>query len=153
MRRVGVFFIALFLGMFLLYIADLSIPGRNLGRAVDDALRASVLRTIGTASVGAQDLGYRARYALENVFTRVQYTLGQVDQVFVDASITAAVRMKIARQDLSSKNDILVQTSNGVVTLKGRVNSQVEAEHAVHLAQQAEGVNRVISELRVEAVS
>jgi hyperosmotically inducible periplasmic protein len=66
-----------------------------------------------------------------------------------DASITAAVKAKfLADTDISGLR-IDVDTSNGVVTLTGNVKSRAEADHAVMVARNTDGVMRVVNNLRV----
>ncbi len=67
-----------------------------------------------------------------------------------DGSITAAVKMKFANDELVSANNIDVDTSNGVVTLNGTVSSQAEAQRAVDLAQTVSGVKNVRSNLIIQ---
>ncbi len=74
----------------------------------------------------------------------------KVDTKTLDASITAAVKMKFANDETVHANNIDVDTSNGVVTLTGVVASQDEAKRAVQLAWTAEGVKDVRSNLTVQ---
>ncbi len=71
----------------------------------------------------------------------------QVGQVATDASITAAVKMKMADDPLVGAFDIDVDTADGRVTLKGRVKSRAEADKAVAIARSVEGVRSVSSNL------
>ena len=66
-----------------------------------------------------------------------------------DAAITSAVKAKFLADTAVSGLKIDVDTSNGVVTLTGNVSSKAEAERAVMMARNTEGVTRVINNLRV----
>jgi osmotically-inducible protein OsmY len=64
-----------------------------------------------------------------------------------DASITAAVKMKMADDPLVGAFDIDVDTSEGNVTLNGKVKSKAEADKAVQIARSVDGVKSVKSNL------
>ena len=66
-----------------------------------------------------------------------------------DAAITSAVKAKFLADTAVSGLKIDVDTSNGIVTLTGNVSSKAEAERAVTMARNTEGVTRVINNLRV----
>jgi hyperosmotically inducible periplasmic protein len=67
-----------------------------------------------------------------------------------DARITAAIKGKLlANRDLSALS-ISVNTTAGVVTLSGTVNSLDEISKAMMLAMETEGVTEVVSTLQVK---
>jgi osmotically-inducible protein OsmY len=67
-----------------------------------------------------------------------------------DARITGAIKTKlVASRDLSALN-ISVNTTAGVVTLSGFVNSAEDVSKAILLAIEIDGVNKVISTLQVK---
>jgi hyperosmotically inducible periplasmic protein len=70
-----------------------------------------------------------------------------VEKLTLDASITAAIKMKLANDEAIEARNIDVETKNGVVTLKGKVSSPAEAERAIQLAKEVEGVKEVKSAL------
>ncbi len=73
----------------------------------------------------------------------------QVNQTATDASITAAVKMKMADDPNVSATDINVDTTDGVVTLNGKVQDSAVAQKAVAIAKSVDGVKRVKSNLTV----
>ncbi len=73
----------------------------------------------------------------------------QVGQVATDASITAAVKMKMADDPVVGAFDIDVDTSDGRVTLNGKVKSKTEEEKAIAIARSVDGVKSVSSKLVV----
>jgi hyperosmotically inducible periplasmic protein len=73
-----------------------------------------------------------------------------VGQKVEDGSITAAVKMKFANDEVVKASAIDVDTKDGYVTLNGTVASQVEADRAVTLARTVDGVKEVRSNLIVE---
>lgn len=60
-----------------------------------------------------------------------------------DASLTAAVKAKLAAESSLSGLKIIVDTLNGVVTLSGDVRSQADKDVAVRLARETAGVREV----------
>jgi hyperosmotically inducible protein len=69
-----------------------------------------------------------------------------------DAKITATIKSQFAKDKLVKATKINVDTDNkGVVTLKGNVKSQAEADKAVEIAKGVKGVASVNSELTVKA--
>ncbi len=68
-----------------------------------------------------------------------------------DSSITAAVKMKMADDELVKASNINVVTNEGVVTLNGTVGSKAEEQKAIDLAHSVDGVKRVVNNLRVSS--
>jgi hyperosmotically inducible protein len=64
-----------------------------------------------------------------------------------DGSITAAIKMKFANDEVVSASNIDVDTNHGNVTLNGTVANQSEADRAVELAKSVAGVKTVRSNL------
>jgi osmotically-inducible protein OsmY len=76
----------------------------------------------------------------------------QVGQNVDDASITAAVKAKLAaEQGATTLTGINVDTSGGTVSLSGTVDSEAMKQRAATLAQQVDGVTRVVNNLQVRA--
>jgi len=70
-------------------------------------------------------------------------------QVVDDASITAAVKTKLAGEKLNTVTKIDVDTRNGIVTLTGNVDSEAMRQRVLEIARQVQGVQDVVSNLRV----
>jgi len=66
-----------------------------------------------------------------------------------DAAITMKIQAKYAGDDVVKGRNIDVDTANGVVTLKGDVDSLRERDAAEQLARETAGVKRVVNELKV----
>ena len=78
-------------------------------------------------------------------------TGGRVGQNVDDASITAAVKAKLAaEQGATTLTGINIDTSGGTVSLSGTVESEAMKQRAETLAQQVEGVARVVNNLQVQ---
>lgn len=76
---------------------------------------------------------------------------GQPSAYVKDSVITAKVKAKLAAEHLDSLKNIRVDTdANGIVWLHGTVNSSAEAQKAVTIARNTEGVKSVSSQLQVE---
>lgn len=69
-----------------------------------------------------------------------------------DSTITAKIKAKLAEKKMSSLAHIRVDTdSKGAVVLRGNVSSQAEADMAVSVARQTDGVTSVTSRLKVKS--
>lgn len=68
-----------------------------------------------------------------------------------DSAITAKVKAKLAAEKIRSLAHVSVDTdANGMVVLSGTVRSEREAEKAVQIAKETDGVTSVTSNLRVK---
>lgn len=65
------------------------------------------------------------------------------DQPINDTWITTKVKSSLLTDSDVSGLDVSVETTNGVVTLSGDVESQAQVDRAVQIAQDIEGVTRV----------
>jgi hyperosmotically inducible protein len=70
-----------------------------------------------------------------------------VGQTVEDAGITAKVKTALAAEKDVSATRINVDTVQGTVTLSGRVSNPSEAERAIEVARNVEGVKAVESKL------
>ncbi len=73
-----------------------------------------------------------------------------VKEVSSDALISTRIKAKLAAADTLSALRIDVDTTDGLVTLSGKVQSGAEKERAVSIARSVEGVKQVISTLQIE---
>jgi len=68
-----------------------------------------------------------------------------------DSVITTKIKAKLAEEKMSSLAHIKVDTDNkGVVVLSGKVRTQEEADKAVSIARETEGVTSVKSKIQVK---
>lgn len=68
-----------------------------------------------------------------------------------DSVITTKIKAKLAAEKISSLTHIRVDTdANGAVVLRGRVKSKEEADKAVSIARETEGVTSVKSNIRIK---
>jgi hyperosmotically inducible protein len=68
-----------------------------------------------------------------------------------DASITAAVKTKLAEEKVSTLTKIDVDTNRGTVTLNGTVDDEAMKVRAGSIARQVKGVNQVVNNLKVKS--
>jgi hyperosmotically inducible protein len=76
-------------------------------------------------------------------------TAGRVGEAASDATITAAVKTKFLADTDVAGLAIDVDTSNGVVTLSGKVKTPAEKAEAIRLARETDGVKEVVDKLTV----
>lgn len=68
-----------------------------------------------------------------------------------DSAITTKIKTQLAAEHLGSLKHISVDTDrNGVVWMTGTVNNQTEADQAVKIARNTDGVRAVKSSLKVQ---
>lgn len=81
-----------------------------------------------------------------------QSMTGQTTGDYVDdASVTAAVKTKLANQQPSSLSRVEVETVKGVVHLMGVAKTKADKAEAARLAKQVKGVKRVDNDLTVQS--
>jgi hyperosmotically inducible periplasmic protein len=89
-----------------------------------------------------REAGRDARDTARNAANRTAAVAG-------DAAITSAVKAKFLADTNVSGLRIDVDTSDGVVTLTGNVSSKAEADRAMMLARNTEGVKRIIDRMKI----
>ena len=68
-----------------------------------------------------------------------------------DSIITTKIKAKLAEEKMSTLKHIKVDTdAKGAVVLRGRVKNQEEADKAVSIARETEGVTSVKSHIRIK---
>jgi hyperosmotically inducible periplasmic protein len=68
-----------------------------------------------------------------------------------DSAITTKIKAKLTREDPKSLVNVRVDTdANGVVVLSGHVRSEHDADRAIMLARETEGVTSVKSQIQVK---
>lgn len=79
--------------------------------------------------------------------------MAQAGEAVTDSWITTKVKADLLATDGVAGTDINVDTQDGVVTLKGSVKSQAEADRAVMIARGIKGVTSVDSQLSTAAAA
>ncbi len=82
-------------------------------------------------------------------------TVKESKHTMTDTMITAKVKAKYASEKLFGDSDVSVmgvkvETTDGIVSLSGTVDSQEQADNAVTLAKKIKGVKKVDSKLEVK---
>ena len=108
--------------------------GRETGREIREQT--------GEAADATKDAAREARDRAAGAADAAQNALA-------DATITSGVKGKFLADTAVSGLKIDVDTSGGVVTLTGTVSTRAEADRAVALARETNGVTRVVDNLRV----
>jgi hyperosmotically inducible protein len=137
------------LTLFLVMILGFSFAcstAKNTGEAVKEGTE-EVAEEVGDKT---EDVAEEVGDKTEDVGQAAKETAEDVGETVEDGSITAAIKMKFANDEVVSASNIDVDTSNGVVTLNGTVDSQLEADRAVELAKAVDGVKNVRSNLIIE---
>jgi len=66
-----------------------------------------------------------------------------------DAALTTEIKARFLAEKGLDSLDLKVKTKKGVVTLRGQVQQQSQADLAVKIAQEVEGVRKVVNKISV----
>lgn len=128
------------------------------------AIFASMMIVSGLAAcdkpMTAESAGKKIDQATESVSTSVSNTADKADQAITkqgkvagqamdDTEITALVKTAFINEPGLKSMKITVDTTKGVVTLSGSVDSQAKKQKAEKLADQVNGVNSVSNKLTI----
>ncbi|MGV3345015.1 molecular chaperone OsmY [Enterobacteriaceae bacterium LUAb1] len=91
-----------------------------------------------------------SQHTASNHGSNFDNSIKTVSGFFDDTGITAKVKAQLIDDSTIKSTDISVTTDKGIVTLRGFVLSQAQAETAVAIAKKVEGVNSVSDQLHVK---
>ena len=80
---------------------------------------------------------------------RIAIGASRAERLASSAALTAKIKSKMALDDTIEALRIDVDTSGGVVTLTGTVDSPAQRERALQLARETDGVTSVVDRLTV----
>lgn len=117
--------------------------------------RSMIAAVLGTAlmsgSVFAEDtMLNKTNNVVDSTGAKLDSSMKKVDNYMGDSAATAKVKSALLEEKSLKSTDISVETNHGVVTLTGFVTSQAEAETAVEIAGNVEGVKSVSDKLHVK---
>mgnify|MGYP000857525957 FL=1 len=91
----------------------------------------------------------KAQNSASTAGEKIDSSMNKVGNFMDDSAITAKVKAALVDHDNIKSTDISVKTEKAVVTLSGFVESQAQAEQAVKVAKEVEGVSSVSDKLHV----
>jgi hyperosmotically inducible protein len=103
----------------------------------------------GEAAATAGRAGEEAREAGRDAKDRAAEAGEKAGDAITDAALTTAVKSKFLADSTVSGLNIDVDTSNGVVTLTGKVRNAKERAQALRLARETDGVKNVVDRLTI----
>ncbi|CCV63050.1 molecular chaperone OsmY [Yersinia enterocolitica] len=117
--------------------------------------RSMMAVVLGTALVSGsvfaeETLFNKTDNAVDSAGAKLDSSMKKVDNYMGDSAATAKVKSALLEEKTLKSTDISVETNHGVVTLTGFVTSQAEAETAVDIAKNVEGVKSVSDKLHVK---
>lgn len=89
----------------------------------------------------------KARQAGAAIGEKVATGAAKAEQALSDGGLSAKITAKMALDDTVRARAIRVETHDGVVTLSGTVNSEIERATALELARDTTGVTNVIDRM------
>ena len=119
----------------------------NLREQTKETADSAADATRNAAERGAEATKGVAGDAADKIGTAAERT----GEAITDAAVTSAVKAKFLADTSTPGMKIDVDTKDGVVTLSGTVRSSAEADRAVALARETNGVKRVVNNLKVAA--
>ncbi len=103
--------------------------------------------TVGTSG-RAVNVG-TAREAGADIAEKVAQGANQAQRMASNAALTAKIKSKMALDDTVEAARIDVDTTEGVVTLRGTVESPAQRQRAMQLARETDGVTSVVDALTI----
>lgn len=91
----------------------------------------------------------KTKQGVETAADKTKEALSKTGEVITDAWITSRIHTRFVGEDLLKDSDVDVDTSDHVVTLKGRVLSEAGRAKALDIARTTEGVHRVVDQLMI----
>lgn len=107
------------------------------------------IRVTETTATGGFDIDDSAREAGRAAANKVGEAADRAGAAIADAALTSTIKAKFLADDTVKGLKIDVDSKAGVVALNGTVSSRAEADRAVMLARNTEGVTHVVDNLRV----
>jgi osmotically-inducible protein OsmY len=92
----------------------------------------------------------RAREIGTHVKERTSQAAQHTRRALSDGGLTAKIKAKMALDDVVQGTRLDVDTSGTVVTVAGRVRSDLERQRALRLARETDGVTNVVDRVEVE---
>lgn len=105
---------------------------------------------MGGSALAEETVMQKAQATANDAGSKIDSSMKKVDGFMDDSGITARVKAKLVDDSAIKTSDISVKTEKGVVTLSGFVPSQDQAEKAVMVAKNVEGVKSVSDKLHAK---
>ena len=112
------------------------------GRGLTLSLPSSVDADAGTARGDVKD-------AVKTTAEKASDAASDIKSAVAEGTLTTKIKAKMALDDLVKMRSISVETTGSVVTLTGRVSSKAERDRAVRLAQETDGITKVVDKLEI----
>jgi hyperosmotically inducible protein len=123
----------------------------SLTGIVDEDVNKDLAMEIAHGVEGIKDVDNKIEVKADHVAAKGSSAERSYGEVVDDASISAAVKSKLAWSKQGESMDTKVETKAGKVTLSGTVNSQQAKDHANRLAMNTRGVESVDNKLVVDS--
>jgi hyperosmotically inducible protein len=107
-----------------------------------------LLLSLGLLAIGCK--GSNQSYNDNQAQKSTEDKLKHAENALSDAEITASVKAKFMMDENVAARHIDIETNSGIVTLRGKVSSETEADRAIELAKTADGVRMVHSYLKTD---
>jgi hyperosmotically inducible periplasmic protein len=102
-----------------------------------------------TVATAGRNAAERAKDATADISQKTAAAAKEAKEALSDGALTAKIKAKMALDDTVKALDLNVDTSNGVVTVSGKVRSGAERDRALQLARETNGVRQVVDRVAV----
>lgn len=92
----------------------------------------------------------KAREVASEVGEKTAVAADRAGRAIADGSLTTKIKAKMALDDSVKAMNIDVDTKDGIVTLRGAVQSEPQRQRALQLARETHGVSQVVDKLQIK---
>jgi len=124
-------------------------PGVTPTTGIDDPIQQKAAEKTAEARDAAKDAAAKADEKTDRAQKKAGDAAERTGEVIGDAAITTAVKTKFLADTTVSGLRIDVDTTDGVVTLRGTVPNAAEKARAIELARETKGVKSVKDQLKI----
>ena len=124
-------------------------PGVTPTTGIDDPIQQKAAEKTAEARDAAKDAAAKADDKTDRAQKKAGDAADRTGEVIGDAAITTAVKTKFLADTTVSGLRIDVDTTDGVVTLRGTVPNAAEKARAIELARETKGVKSVKDQLKI----
>jgi osmotically-inducible protein OsmY len=101
------------------------------------------------SGVEAGDARGDVKDAVKTAAEKAGEAASDIKSAVAEGTLTTKIKAKMALDDLVKASTISVETTGTIVTLTGRVRSTAERDRAVRIAQETDGITKVVDKLQI----
>jgi hyperosmotically inducible protein len=130
-------------------VVDAAAAKTTADKAIDATKRAGG-KTADATKTTARTTGEQTKEIVGTAEKKTKEIVSATGEAITDSWITVKVKTKFFDETVLKGSDIIVETNDHVVTLRGTVTSSVAGARASAIAEGTDGVTRVVNRLTVK---